>query len=67
MDGINKKYYLTSLVSYCGNKQAGHYIAKVMQNNEWYLINDSYYWKIDTSEIFDKYAKILFYTIEDKY
>ena len=67
MDGINKKYYLTSLVSYFGNKQAGHYIAKVLQDNEWYIINDSYYWKIDKSEIFDKYTKILFYTIEDLY
>ena len=68
MDGINKKYYLTSIVSYSGNKQAGHYIAKVLHNKEWYLINDSHYWKIeDTSEILDSYAKILFYTIEDKY
>ena len=68
MDGINKKYYLTSIVSYSGNKQAGHYIAKVLHNEEWYLINDSHYWKIeDTSEILDSYAKILFYTIEDKY
>ena len=67
MDGINKKYYLTSLVSYYGNKKAGHYIAKVLYNNKWYHINDSYYWEIDTSEIYDKYAKILFYTIENLY
>jgi ubiquitin C-terminal hydrolase len=67
MDGTNKKYYLTSLVSYSGNKQAGHYVAKVLQDNEWYLINDSFYWKIDASEIFDKHTKILFYTIEDIY
>ena len=67
MEGINKKYYLTSLVSYSGNKKAGHYIAKVLQDNEWCLINDSHYWKIDASEILDKYAKILFYTIEDLY
>ena len=67
MEGTNKKYYLTSLVSYYGNKKAGHYIAKVLQDNKWYHINDSYYWAIDTSEIYDKYAKILFYTIEDLY
>ena len=67
MDGNNKKYYLTSLVSYSGNKKAGHYIAKVFQDMEWYLINDSLFWKIDKSEIFDKYSKILFYTIEDLY
>ena len=67
MDGANKKYYLTSLVSYSGNKKAGHYIAKVLQDNEWYLINDSFYWTIDTFEIFDKYTKILLYTIEDLY
>jgi ubiquitin C-terminal hydrolase len=67
MDGNNKKYYLTSLVSYSGNKKSGHYIAKVFQDMEWYLINDSLFWKIDKSEIFDKYSKILFYTIEDLY
>ena len=67
MDGNNKKYYLTSLVSYSGNKKSGHYIAKVFQDMEWYLINDSLYWKINKSEILDKYSKILFYTIEDLY
>ena len=67
MDSNNKKYYLTSLVSYSGNKKAGHYIAKVFQDMEWYLINDSLYWKINKSEILDKYSKILFYTIEDLY
>jgi ubiquitin C-terminal hydrolase len=54
-------YFLNSLIEYSGNRKAGHYIAKVSQENKWYYISDGYYKKIDDTEINDSNAIILFY------
>ena len=50
---------------YSGNRQSGHYTAKVRQDNKWFSISDSYYRKIDESEIlYNQSAIILFYSID---
>ena len=58
-------YYLNSLIEYSGNRESGHYTAKVRQDNKWFSISDSYYRKIDESEIlYNQSAIILFYSID---
>ena len=57
-------YYLNSLIEYSGNRKSGHYTAKVSQDNKWYSISDSYYRKINESEIYNQSAIILFYSID---
>jgi len=61
MENNNGNYILNSLIRYSGNGKYGHYIAKVCQNEQWYLINDDDYHPINKTDIKDKNAIILFY------
>jgi ubiquitin C-terminal hydrolase len=54
-------YILNSLIEYSGNRKAGHYTAKISQNNKWYYISDGNYKKINDKEVKDSNAIILFY------
>ena len=61
MENNNDTYKLNSLISYSGNRLTGHYIAKCRYKDFWYCMNDSFYRKINDSEIDDRNAIILFY------
>jgi ubiquitin C-terminal hydrolase len=61
MENNNDTYKLNSLISYSGNRLTGHYIAKCRYKDFWYCMNDSFYRKINDSEIVDRNAIILFY------
>ena len=61
METNNGNYALYSLIVYTGNRERGHYTAKVYQNNNWYHISDDYFKVINENENRDKNAIILFY------
>ena len=67
MDDSYGIYELDSIIEYSGDKTAGHYAAKVCQDNKWYLIDDTRFYKIDDFDALSKAAIILFYSRKGQY
>jgi ubiquitin C-terminal hydrolase len=61
MKNNDNEYKLYSLIVYFGNREHGHYKAKIIQDDHVYNISDSVYSIVNSKEIFDKNAIILFY------
>ena len=47
----NDNYLLKGLIGYNGNSYSGHYYSRCKINNDWYYFSDSYFEKIETSNI----------------
>ena len=61
MENNSSIYSLFSLIVYSGDREHGHYTAKIYQGEKLYHISDSDYKRINNEEINDKNSIILFY------